>query len=171
MPAVSCCHIDTVTRMYRCLMNDYTWLFDTGNWPTRVNYLQTLPVNIRKGVTYWFLCGYHYSNHVNHNLLTLSRLKNCWGVIPGQDGLSTCRSVGDRLLDCETKEGPFCANINPLLARLINSFKGPMACYFMDAYVLVGHQHLKRFKKFSLGAELQALRASPTMSFPQMRRF
>ena len=31
-------------------------------------------------------------------------------------------------------------------------------------------QYLKTFKKFSLGAELQPLRASPTMSFPQTCR-
>ena len=32
-------------------------------------------------------------------------------------------------------------------------------------------QYLKKFKKFSLGAELQPLRAGPTMSFPQACRF
>ena len=32
-------------------------------------------------------------------------------------------------------------------------------------------EYLKMFKKFSPGAELQPIRASPTMSFPQMCRF
>ena len=32
-------------------------------------------------------------------------------------------------------------------------------------------QYLKTFKKFRRGAELQPLRASPTMSFPQRCRF
>ena len=32
-------------------------------------------------------------------------------------------------------------------------------------------QFLKTFKKFSLGAELQPLRAGPAMSFPQTCRF
>ena len=57
---------------------------------------------------------------------------------------------------------------NVCFCPLAAMFKGPMACCFMDAFiqVLVGLiQHLKTFKKFSLGAELQPLRASPTMSF------
>ena len=44
-------------------------------------------------------------------------------MIPAQGGPPTCRSVGDLLLDCETKEGPFCAYAHPLVAQLINSFK------------------------------------------------
>ena len=49
-----------------------------------------------------------------------------------------------------------------------------MAFYFVDAYVGVSRpliQYLKMFKKFSLGAELQPLRASPTMSLPQTCSF
>ena len=46
----------------------------------------------------------------------------------------------------------------------------------MDAYIRIGVsgpviQYLKTFKKFCLGAELQLLRASPTMSFPHNIRF
>ena len=48
-----------------------------------------------------------------------------------------------------------------------NFVKDPIACYFMDACgPLI--QDWKTFKKFSLGAEFQPLRACPTMSFPQM---
>ena len=47
-------------------------------------------------------------------------LNNWWGVIPGQDGPPTCRSLGDRLLECETKEGPFGANIHHPVALWIN---------------------------------------------------
>ena len=60
----------------------------------------------------------------------------------------------------------------------------PVGVYFPDndrrsihyPYLCIGFiglliQYLKTFKKFSLGAELQPLRASPIMSFPQKCRF
>jgi hypothetical protein len=50
-----------------------------------------------------------------------------------------------------------------------------MPCFFIGTfYVGVSGpliQYSKTFKKFSLGAELQPLQASPTMSFPQTCRF
>jgi hypothetical protein len=49
-----------------------------------------------------------------------------------------------------------------------------MACYFMDALIDISGpltQYLKTFLKFSRGAELQPLRASRTLSFPQTRHF
>ena len=50
-------------------------------------------------------------------------------------------------------------NKNKISVNICNIMilKGPMECYFMDAYIGVSgplFQYLKTFKKFSLGAEL-----------------
>ena len=55
---------------------------------------------------------------------------------------------------------------NLSFSKVVQLVKGPIACCFMDVFYIVFKgtliQYLKMFKKFSLGAELQPLRASPT---------
>ena len=93
-------------------------------------------------------------NHGNNSSQSSCQYVVDSGVV-GNVGTRTPAHIQKKFEFCYLPNMQTVANLNCKNQHV----KGPMACYFMDAYSVSGPliQYLKMFKKCSLGAELQPL--------------